>query len=128
MRKMKTLKKNYEFKKILTKGKYYGGYYLDVFVIKNHSNINKIGIAVGVKVAKAVKRNRIKRLISENYRLLEEKLDTGYQIIFLWKKKRDICEATFNNIRKDMLQIFEKIGILLWKKLLFFWLNYIKNI
>lgn len=113
MKKTLKLKKNYEFKKILTKGKYYSGHYLDVFVIKNNSDINKIGIAVGVKVAKAVKRNRIKRLIFENYRLLEEKLDNGYQIIFLWKKKRDVYEATFTNIRKDMLQIFEKIGILL---------------
>ena len=88
MKKTLKLKKNYEFKKILNKGKYYGGHYLDVFVIKNRSNINQIGIAVGVKVAKAVKRNRIKRLISENYRLLEEK-------------------------RNDMLQILKKIGILL---------------
>lgn len=113
MKKTLKLKKNYEFKKILTRGKYYGGHYLDVFVIKNRSNINQIGIAVGVKVAKAVKRNRIKRLISENYRLLEEKLDIGYQIVFLWKKKCDISEATFTNIRNDMFQILKRIGILL---------------
>lgn len=112
MKKTLKLKKNYEFKKILTKGKYYSGRYLDVFVTKNNNDINRIGVAVGVKVAKAVKRNRIKRLIQENYRLLEDKLQMGYQIVFLWKKKRDIKEATFLNIKNDMTQILTKIGIL----------------
>lgn len=112
MKKTLKLKKNYEFKKILTKGKYYSGTYLDVFVTKHLSNINRIGIAVSVKVAKAVKRNRIKRLIYENYRLLEDKLDTGYHIVFLWKRKRDIKDATFQNIKQDMIQVLTRIGIL----------------
>lgn len=112
MKKTLKLKKNYEFKKILTKGKYYSGQYLDVFVMKKQSNMNHIGIAVGVKVAKAVKRNRIKRLISENYRLLEDKLDTGYTMIFLWKKKADVKEANFSNIKDDMEKVLKRIGIL----------------
>lgn len=112
MKKTLKLKKNYEFKKILTKGKYYSGQYLDVFILKNNTNINLIGIAVGVKVAKAVKRNRIKRLINENYRLMEEKMKTGYNMVILWKKKSNIENATFNNIKKDMENVFEKIGIL----------------
>ncbi len=111
MKKTLKLKKNYEFKKILTKGKYYSGTYLDVFVTKHQRDMNRIGIAVGVKVAKAVKRNRIKRLIYENYRLLEDKFDTGYDIVFLWKKKKDIREATFSNIQKDMIQILKRIGM-----------------
>ena len=113
MKKTVKLKKNYEFKKILTKGKYYSGTYLDVFVIKNTSNINHMGIAIGVKIGKATKRNRIKRLIYENYRLLEEKLETGYYIVFLWKKKRDIKDATFSNIKHDMIFILKRIGMLL---------------
>lgn len=112
MKKTLKLKKNYEFKKILTKGNYYSGKYLDVFVTNSNENINKIGIAVGVKIAKAVKRNRIKRLIYENYRLLEDKLEVGYRIVFLWKKKQDIKEATFINIKEDMKHVLKKIGIL----------------
>lgn len=112
MKKTLKLKKNYEFKRVLTKGNYYSGKYLDVFVKQNNRSINFIGIAIGVKIAKAVKRNRIKRLISENYRLMEENLKVGYNIVFLWKKKVDICNATFFNIKEDMTNIFRRIGIL----------------
>ncbi|MCI8482116.1 MAG: ribonuclease P protein component [Clostridia bacterium] len=112
MKKTIKLKKNYEFKKILTKGKYYSGNYLDVFVRKSNFDINRIGIAIGVKIAKAVKRNRIKRLILENYRLLEDKFNNGYDIIFLWKKKKNIKEATFENIKQDVISILERIGML----------------
>ena len=113
MKKTLKLSKNYEFKRILTKGKYYSGKYLDVFVKKNNKNVNYIGIAVGVKIAKAVKRNRIKRLINENYRLLEENLNTGYNIVFLWKKKMDISNATYSNIKEDMIFVLKKIGALI---------------
>lgn len=112
MKKTLKLKKNYEFKRVLTKGNYYSGKYLDVFVKQNNSSINFIGIAIGVKIAKAVKRNRIKRLISENYRLMEKDLKVGYNIVFLWKKKVDISYATFYNIKEDMINIFKRIGIL----------------
>ncbi len=36
------LKKNYEFRLVLTKGKYYSGKYIEAFAIKNNLEINKI--------------------------------------------------------------------------------------
>ena len=37
-----TLKKNYEFKRVLTKGKYYKGNYVDIYIKKNNKHINSI--------------------------------------------------------------------------------------
>jgi len=42
MKNTEKLKKNYEFRFVLTKGKYYSGTVLEAFVIKNNLNINKL--------------------------------------------------------------------------------------
>lgn len=109
MKKTKMMKKNYEFRNALSKGKYYSGIYIESFIRKNCKEyVNFLGIAVGVKTGKAVKRNHIKRLIRENYQQYEDFLQTGYNIVVLWKKKADIKEATYQNIKKDMKDIFKK--------------------
>ena len=59
-------------------------------------------------MAKAVKRNHIKRLIRENYQFYENAIKSGYHIVFLWKKKASIENSTFQNIQKDMKTIFDK--------------------
>ena len=108
------LKKNYEFKNVLSKGKYYSGFCIEAFIRKtNLKNENFLGIAIGTKIAKATKRNRIKRLIRENYKNVEYNLEPGYSIIFLWKKRIDIKNANYKNIEKDMIKIFDKAGILI---------------
>ena len=112
MKKTKMLKKNYEFKKVLTKGKYYSGKQIEAFVRKNNvENQNLLGIAIGVKITKAVKRNRIKRLIRENYKEYEKKIKTSNSIIFLWKKKVSVEEANYYNIKEDMKNIFQKANL-----------------
>ena len=110
MKKTETLKKNYEFRYVLTKGKYYSGKYIEAFCIKNSLQINKIGIAISTKYAKAVKRNYLKRIIREGYRLNEEKLGVGNSIVFLVKKKVGFDEITFNKVEEDIVDILEKIG------------------
>ena len=111
MKKTKMLKKNYEFRKVLTKGKYYSGKYIEAFILKNNEKYNLLGLAISVKSAKAVKRNYIKRLIRENYKNIEETLATGYSIVFLWKKKADIQNAIYKNVKEDIEQIFNKSNI-----------------
>ena len=75
MIRIKTLKKNYEFKNVLSKGKFYIGKQISIYILKNNLKTNVIGIAVSTKQCNAVLRNRIKRLIRENYRLLKNELE-----------------------------------------------------
>ncbi len=112
MRKIKTLKKNYEFKKVLTKGKFYQGKIITAYVIKNSIEENVIGIGVSKKVGKAVKRNRAKRLIRESYRLLKNDLKKGYSFVFIWNKNVDIKSNNYFSVSKDMKNILEKAKVL----------------
>lgn len=111
MRKIKTLKKNYEFKKVFQKGKVYKLKNIKVFISKNNLGENRIGIAVSVKADKAVRRNRIKRLIRENYRIMRTKLKKGYNIVFLWNKDSNIKEMNFNKIEEELTKIFIKANM-----------------
>ena len=112
MKKTEMLKKNYEFKYVFSRGKYFYGKYLDAFIIKRYECINKLGICVSSKIAKANKRNRIKRLIREGYKEIEENLDTGVYVIFLWKKNVKVEYANFENIKSDIKHILKKAELL----------------
>lgn len=113
MEKTKMMKKNYEFRNVLSKGNYYAGKYIEAFIQKKgKGEVNFLGIAIGVKIAKAARRNYIKRRIRENYRNYEKSIKTGYRIVFLWKKKANTKKASFQNIQKDMKTIFDKAKII----------------
>ena len=47
------LKKNYEFRQVLTNGKYYSGNYIKAFIIKNNKKQNYLGLAISTKVRKS---------------------------------------------------------------------------
>lgn len=113
MKKMKTLKKNYEFQNVLKKGKFYIGKQITIYITKNREEANQFGIAISKKTCNAVKRNFIKRKIRENYRLIQNKLAKGYNIVFLWNKKVPIENANFHIIWEDMHKSFQKAGILI---------------
>lgn len=111
MKKTIKLKKNYEFNNTFKRGKYFSGEIIECFYMKHNKNINYFGIAISSKICKAVKRNRIKRVIRESYRMLEKNINTGNTFVFLWKRKVNVEECNYKNVVEDMKKIFKKIGI-----------------
>ena len=112
MKKIDTLKKNYEFKNVITKGRYFIKKQIIVYIVPNREEKNLIGIAINTKLCNAVRRNKIKRKIRENYLNIQKNLKKGYNIVFLWNKKVPTEEAEFNEIKKEMLEIFREANIL----------------
>lgn len=104
------LKKNNEFMRVYNKGKFYAGRIIVIHSIPNKSCINRLGISVSKKAGNSVKRNRIKRLIRENYRLMENSLKTGFDIVFVYRNIDIIPQ--FKEFKKEMKYVFKKLGII----------------
>ena len=67
MKKIKTLKLNYEFKNVFNRGKYLRAHQVIGYVLNNKFGYNRLGLAISTKLCKANGRNRIKRVIRAAY-------------------------------------------------------------
>ena len=79
-----------------------------MYIHKNNSGINRLGIAVSKKVGKAVERNRLKRLIRENYKIIEDKFNGNFNIVIIVNNKIDSKEVNYYDIQKDFNNILKK--------------------
>ena len=97
-----SLKNNELFLQVYKKGKrsYHKNYML--YCLPNGKPYNRLGIKTGKKLAGAVWRNRIRRLVRESYRLLESEIKTGYDLVFVAKDEclmADSLEETMGAMR-----------------------------
>ncbi len=77
------IKKNEDFRIVYNSGKSQANRYLVMYVLKNGTDRNRIGISVSKKVGNSIVRHRLTRLIRESIRLNEEKFDSGYDIVVI---------------------------------------------
>ena len=78
-----SLKKNRDFQNVYKQGKSYANKYLVMYVMKNQTDKNRIGISVSKKVGNSVIRHHLTRLIRESYRLQEEMFNSGLDIVII---------------------------------------------
>ena len=76
-----SLKKNTDFQNVYKNGQSKANRYLVMYVYKNQSSTNRIGISVSKKVGNSVVRHRLTRLIRESYRLNETSFRQGVDIV-----------------------------------------------
>ena len=105
------IKRRYEFKILFSKGKIAYGKNLTMYSLKNKINYNKLGIAVGKQSGRAVDRNKIKRLIRENYRLSEDNIKCGYNILISVNKKSEIKNIDFYDVKNELEKLLKKSEI-----------------
>ena len=105
-----TLKKNYEFRRLYSKGKSAATPFLVVYARKSKRHTNRIGFTVSNKLGNAVKRNRVRRRLREIYRLNEQQFQCGWDIVVVARSRCVV--ADFQSITKAYLALAAKAGIL----------------
>ena len=93
MKKINTLKKNYEFSNVIKRGNYHVKKQIIVYITKNNKNKNIIGI------------------IRESYYREMKKIKQGYNIVFLWNKKEPIENICFQEVHKEIVEIFKEADL-----------------
>ncbi len=111
---MLTLKTKSDFLKVYNQGEKHFGYFQLIYLKPNKLNKNRLGVVASKKVGNAVCRNKIKRLFRENFRLQNNNLKQGYDIIFIAKKNagNNFKDLNLSMIKKDSLKILKRTKLL----------------
>ena len=83
MKYSESLKKNKDFQQVYRHGTSKANRYLVMYVLDNQYMKNRLGISVSNKVGNSVVRHRTTRLIRESYRLNQDNLKTGYDMVVI---------------------------------------------
>lgn len=110
MKRTQSLKLNKDFKRLYYRGKSVVRGNVVVYVCHTKSGKNRLGLTCSKSIGKAVKRNRAKRLMREGYRLLEDRLKTGFDIVIVARTK--IVNVSCKQVIKELEYAFMKLGIL----------------
>lgn len=113
------LKNKRVFKYVLRSGNYNIGKYVVIHTTKTKNNINNVdsnnksffAVCVSKKNGNSVKRNKLKRWVREIYKLEENSIKKGYNIIVLYKKSIKAEDISFQSLYSDIKNCFEKLNM-----------------
>jgi len=106
LRKSALLRKVWEFESVYSRGNRLHGDGYTLVCEPNSSGRSRLGISVHRKIRGAVKRNRIKRIIRESFRLYREQYPHSMDIVFAVRPgfsmshPRDISNAIARRVAK----------------------------
>lgn len=102
MKKTVSLKENHEFRRLYHRGVSTAGKHVVIYCRRNKLGYNRLGLTVSAKLVCAVKRNRIKRLFREAYRLNEDKFADGIDLVLVARVRA--VGASYQEIEKSLLR------------------------
>ena len=105
-----SLKQNHVFRRLYSRGKSAVNPCLALYCRKNNLGYTRLGITVGVKLGKAVVRNRTRRRIREAYRIHEDRFLPGYDLVVVARVKAG--HSRYREIERSLLSLAGKLGLL----------------
>ena len=110
MRRTYSLKNNHDFRRLYAKGKSKADPLLAVYCRFNGRRYNRLGLTTGSKLGKAVLRNRLRRRIREAYRINEDKLLIGCDIVVVGRMRA--VKASYWAIERSLINLFTALGLI----------------
>ena len=110
MKKTISINRNKDFLALYKQGRFYCAKYLVLYTLPNNLKTQRLGITVSKKVGKSVTRNRLKRLVKENYFELEDSIKEWNDLVFVLRKNQLV--PSYYDIKKEMKYLTKKLDIL----------------
>ena len=108
--KIVSIKENHVFRRLYAKGKSAATSALVLYVRRNGRKENRLGLTVSTKVGKAVVRNRVRRRLREIYRLNEERLRNGCDVVVVARVRA--ASSDYHQLEKSFLKLADKLELL----------------
>ena len=110
MKKTVSLKENHIFRRLYQKGRSAVSPWLAVYVRRTGRPVNRLGFTVSTKLGHAVVRNRVRRRLREIYRLHEDRMATGLDIVVVARVRA--ARASYQQLDESFVRLCTKLGIL----------------
>ena len=105
-----SMKKTNDFQNVYKNGKSFADRNIVVYVWKNESSLNRIGISCSKKIGNSVVRHRFARLVREAYRLHEDMFNSGLDIVVV--ARACAKDAGYFDIEMSLLSLAGKARIM----------------
>lgn len=103
------LKENHLFRRAYSKGKSAADSRLALYVRGNGQRANRLGLTVSTKVGCAVVRNRVRRRLREIYRLHEDGLVGGRDVVVVARTRA--ASSDYHQLEKSFLRLADKLEL-----------------
>ncbi|MDD2534091.1 MAG: ribonuclease P protein component [Eubacteriales bacterium] len=105
-----TLRKNFEFGRVYQRGQHVASKTLVLHYFPRKQKIVRLGVTASKQVKGSVARNRAKRLLREAYRLNEDKLRPGFDLILVGRAADG--PVGLRQVETDFLKLCRRAGLL----------------
>ncbi len=109
MKKTVPLKENHLFRRAYNRGKTAADSRLALYVRRNGRKDSRLGFTVSTKVGCAVVRNRVRRRLREIYRLNEDRLVSGADVVVVARTRA--ASSDYHQLEQSFLKLADKLGL-----------------